>query len=525
MLIGLSLAVSAWFFFGRSSGPKYQGKSIGYWFEEYCQPSENRARRDQLKALEALRQMGTNAVSYLLDQAMNPARDTALRTNLHQLLRGSPRSWGLPSFVSREEIRKRAVQAIWEIKPPASLILPRLLKSLSERDTPEYGRAITILTRTGEGRETLVPYFARALHATNRQTRLEAVFFFDELGPKAAPAVPDLIGVLQTSERTNALYLRAALTLGRMGSNAAPAIPLLLESYASETNLPRRLFLAAVLCMIDPHQAEPFGLLVGTLTNQQSSADQVRWAASRLGSIGKNAGAAIPALLEAANGTNVGVWRTVLESLDKIGAPADLVLPKSRVRLKSKDEAFQVAAARRILAISPSDAEAQSVMLSQITNHSKSEREAIIWLGGAGTNAQATAPLLLEAFNGTNLFAWMEVPEALKKMGVSPQACLPKLRDKLRSTDEHVRASSAELILAIEPGHQAAQIVLMDLIKAKSKCRWMAIETLGEAGPPAKSALPLLRQELKSKDSDIREAAAEAIERIESKNPAGSGEH
>jgi ferritin len=321
-LIGITLAAAGWFLFGRSSVPKYKGKPASYWFRELCLANNS----DYLyrKAEEALHQMGTNAVPYLLEEAMNLEGDNASREVFYKVLDNFPASWPLPKFVSRNDTRGEALQMIREIKPPADLLLPPLLQALDGTNTLQHCQAIYILTCAGEGQESLVPYFARALGNTNLPdlpTRWDALRFLGQLGPKAAPAIPELTALLRSTDRTNLLCLGVADALGNIGSNAASAIPLLKESYEMETNWDRRISLAATLCRIDEQQTEAFGFLMDNLTNQQSDSSQVSGAAKRLGWVGKNAQAAIPALLEAANGTNVEAWRAFWTRWRKLAPP------------------------------------------------------------------------------------------------------------------------------------------------------------------------------------------------------------
>ena len=525
LLAGILVAVGGWFLFGGAGGPKYEGKSVAYWFKAFYQASHHPRRtrfRPASKPLDALRQMGTNAVPYLLDRAMNAEKDTAVRKAFFDFLELLPESWHAPGYVSKEQIRESAIQALREIKPPAALVLPRLARALTEPKSPPSDRAISVLETVGEGRETLIPHFAAALQATNQNTRLAAAWFIEEMGPKAASAVPDLIRVLRTTERPNTSFLEAAFALGRIGSQAAPALPLLTQAWETETDVYQRFSLAMVLCLIEPLQREPFAMLVNALTNQPSSVVEVRDAAWRLGLLGTNAADAIPALLQAAERTKGNVL-LIARSFKEIGAPPSLLLPAARAGLQSGEGKYRVELAAWMVGISPGDPQAQAALVSEITNHGKFERESIAALGSAGTNAQGLASVILEAFNGTNVRAWTSVPAALKRLGVSPGPSLAKLREKLKTTNDQGRLAIAGTILEVEPGDEPARLALMGLIQAKSKQECGAIYFLGKAGPASSNALPLLRQELKSEDLDVRDAAATAIEQIEAKRPPVAG--
>ena len=539
------LAGGAWFFFGRDDGPRYRGKSVSYWFKQYYQPSgpPDRANRRSDRAEKALLLMDTNAVPYLLKVAMAPARDTALRRKYRESLRNLPDSWGLPAYRSPEEIRGEAVELLGEIQPPVGLVLPRLRPALTDPNSPQYALALEVLIGTGPGRETLAPYFVRALHATDDECRWDALRFLRTLGPAAAAAaVPDLIHLLQSAQGIYNLEPLTAAILGDLGSNAAPALPALKHVYETENNADWRCMFAAALFKIAPEQTEPLTFLVRSLTNQPDpagqaspvptlfrnglplpepglSSDEESSPARELCALGQRARAAIPALLEAAQTTNAAVWPEALLCLGALGAPPELVLPRLRARLSSDDASERVWAAGHILRLVPADTQAQSVLVDEIRRHSVHDYPTVCWLALAGTNAQAAAPLLLQALGGDNECASSEILDALRKVSLSADAYLSTLKAELKSRRHPVPFDVAKAILRVAPTDPDAQAVLADYIKTRSEYELDAIDLFGELGPEARAALPLLRHELKRRDRDVREAAAEAIEAIE--NPAG----
>ena len=528
LLAGVLLAVGGWFFFRGSGELRYQGKPVSYWFREFCQTADHprgaavgRLRR----ATVAFHALGTNAVPFLLDRAMNAKAESAGRKAFLEFLSLFPDSFAAPRYVSPEDTRQRALQLLWKAKPQAGMVLPRLSQALSEPNSADFGRAIAILETVEAGSTTLVSYLAAGLRATNAQTRLGVTRRLEGLGLKAAPAVPALAEIVRTTEPTNALFSAAAAALAAIGSNAAPTLPGLRAAWLAETDWRRRLSLAAVLYQINQGEDQAFNLLAGTLTNGQSSTSQVQTAASRLGALGTNAAAAIPALLAAADRPDLDLhsFVCVAEGLSNLGLPPMLLLPKLRARLEVESGLLRLHLAAWVLGISPADAEAQAVLLSQITNGSVWQTYAITRLGLAGTNASGAAPFLLAAFGGTNYSAWPAIPATLTKLGVSPKPLLPQLREKLKTGDDHARAAIAGTVLAIEPRDEVAQSVLMDLIQTRSKQAEWAIHFLSDVGPAASNALPLLRRELKNQNPNVQNAVANAIERIEASRPASAG--
>src|ERR1019366_7477396 len=144
------------------------------------------------------------------------------------------------------------------------------------------------------------------------------------IGPNARAAVPALIEVLKAPPNTNQPPVRlgpqAATTLGRIGSAAAPALPLVQGLFEQETNWNLRCSLAVALYHIDGDQTNALAFLTNGLATYEPAGD--RWvAACELGNIGPDAEAAVPLLLAALDGTNDMLFSQVPGALKKMGVP------------------------------------------------------------------------------------------------------------------------------------------------------------------------------------------------------------
>ncbi len=493
----------------------YAGKPVSYWFAEYYQKSEADPRRRQRMAvaLYVLEKLGTNAVPYLVKEALSPREDSSMRKGYYDFLTVFPDSWHVPQFVSRSAIRSRAAMVIDSIHPPADILLPRLLEPLSRTNTVDRQRAISILSSVREGRETLVPYFVNALHDPDPHTQIEAVEFLDKLGSQASVAVPDLMAVVKNTNPTNILCLEAAYVLGNIGSNSVPAIPLLNTVYEQQTDWLVRCSLAAVLCRIDLQQTNALRFLIDNLDEPQSPG-KVRWVVRQLQWIGPNATPAIPAVLKIAKTVDWEAWTTAVDALKEIGASAELYLPVLHEKLASDNEKSRYIAAARILDLTPSDTNARAVMIDLIKRRSEYESWAISDLGDTGTNARVAVAIIMDTLNGTNVACWTAVPKALKKIGVSPGSYLPKVKEKLKSSSDWARLRMAEEILAIQPTDREALMTLIALLKSNSKYELLALKALAENGPAAQVAIPAIRELLKSDDLISRDMASDALKKI-----------
>jgi HEAT repeat protein len=77
------------------------------------------------------------------------------------------------------------------------------------------------------------------------------------------------------------------------------------------------------------------------------------------------------------------------------------------------------------------------------------------------------------------------------------------------------RLNAAADVVRIDPANATAQTVLIEFVKSNSLFRGFAIEVLGEAGPDARAALPVVREALRDSDKLVRQSAADAVHKIE----------
>jgi HEAT repeat protein len=199
------------------------------------------------------------------------------------------------------------VEALKELKPPVNQLLPLLERHLKSTDRMERRQALYILGSTGDGAEQVVPRLCAALKSPDVWEQVLAVQSLGWIGPNARAAVPALIDLLKAPPNTNQPPVRlgphAAQALGKIGSAAAPALPLVQGLFEQETNWNSRCSLAVDLCRLDGSQTNALAFLTNGLATHEPASD--RWvAACDLGDIGPDAKAAVPLLLAALDGTN-----------------------------------------------------------------------------------------------------------------------------------------------------------------------------------------------------------------------------
>jgi HEAT repeat protein len=415
-LLVVALIGGGWLFFSHNGEPRYEGKSGSYWFRRYCSSQHYGTlyADGHDDAMEPLRGMGTNALPYLVSVVFNTNEDSPARTNFYNLLAKLPDSWHLPQLITREAIRNDAVQAIREIGPSARDILPLIQTELKQTNAFQHLAAIIMLGGVTNEVELVIPYLASALHDPDSEVQNMAAFELGEFGPKAGPAVPDLMAVFQNAAPGDRIRRRVALIVELIGSNAAPAVPQLKAAFDTETDWRVRAPIAACLCKIDPSQTYALDYLLGMMTNNASSRE-ISFAASRLGEIGPSAKSAIPALLitlETNNSTHTS--DDVLLALNRLGASNAQILAALKQKMALDSDDARDDAANQILDLDSTNHEAELVLIDLVKTKSEFAWKEILRLGRMGPAAQEALPVLREALDSTNVIVRVNAKFAIR---------------------------------------------------------------------------------------------------------------
>jgi hypothetical protein len=188
--------------FSSPSQPQHEGRSLGYWLHLFAESSYVRDETEELakdtqwkQSREAIRQIGTNALPYLL--AWIACEPSSLKMSmLSAILKVVPVNDHTRSFLKilfHEYLRADdAVAGFAILGESAAMAIPDLVRLASDpkRDRSSY-----------------------------RAT--EALFY---IGPRSLPALSDIM----TNPSAPRRYL-ATVVVGKLGTNALPVVPILLD--------------------------------------------------------------------------------------------------------------------------------------------------------------------------------------------------------------------------------------------------------------------------------------------------------
>jgi HEAT repeat protein len=319
----------------------------------------------------------------------------------------------------------------------------------------------------------------------SRTRNNEATYLLQEMKPPTA----QLLALMQKRLKTTNLHenRQVLYILGTCGDGAAQAVP----------------YLTAALQNTNDNWAR-------------------RLAIQSLGWIGPQAQASAPDLIKVMQeppGTNhLGANAAV--ALGNIGgplaAPGVPYVKKLFEQEKNWNARGNLGAA--LMHLDPTQTQVLDFLMDGVANYQITNQRWIAaeYLGRIGPAARPAIPVLLKAFEQTNDMLITQIPKALTNMGVAVEVFLPALKAQLKSIDETRRANVAARVLELVPADPDARQALMKSIAAGSLHKEFEIEALGDAGPAAAEALPLLRKIAKeSDDSETRDKALRAIKKIE----------
>lgn len=365
----------------------------------------------------------------------------------------------------------------------------------------------------------LVPLLGRALSARSEPVRNGAAHMLQDLGPAAQPAVPEIIGALNSPAPPSPSYL--VNSLAAIGEKAAPAVP----------------------------------TLIGLLDNEGISGNAI-FALSR---IGPPAGAAAPALLKKSQAAQGDDRLECLGALGRIAPQTRELLPQVMGLLAATNSEDRSAGARMLgdmgIATSNILAALQNIMLEDEWLEPRLDAaEAIYRLDPRqGPEMVTNVVELIDWTDAEDHVGPARMARLLGQIGQSSALVLAELTKLLGHKEEPVRIAASETLMKLAPARKSECVTVLRKIMTTSTSgtmRFAAAKTLsrnspehagevvaqvacllktdllfyqqteaanflGEIGPSARTAIPQLRAVLESHDWKLRREAARALAKIE----------
>jgi HEAT repeat protein len=246
---------------------------------------------------------------------------------------------------SEESIRARCAELVIKLrdeKDPTDRLIDPLIAAMKQDKSPAVREtAAGSLGKLGQGGTKVVTELTEALGDKEPRVRAavaESIGQFCRTDPEMArDAVPKLTELLQDADAN--VRVQSAFALGRMGSNAAPAVSVLAKLVVSDKEARVRKEAAKTLADIGPESRSAVQELVKALEDSQTDVRQ--YAALALGKIGPDASAAEPSLQKTLKDKDQEVRCQAARALGGLGKAGLPALPEL-IRLLKDDDVAEV---------------------------------------------------------------------------------------------------------------------------------------------------------------------------------------
>ena len=364
--------------------------------------------------------------------------------NNERFYRGKPASYWSQALKSTAQPPPPELAAL---KEGGAEAVPVLIDLLKAPDPAVRGKAAQVLGSIGPEAAPAVPALSEALHDPDRDVRCRAARPWVTLAPRRA-AVPSLIEALKDEEPVRLDAIRA---LGRIGPDARPALPALLDVLVKEDEIIKK-----------------------TLDKDRSVGPVTVHALSQIVPVDRMS---VPALIEALKDEHPFVRQHAGPHPRPEG-------PGAAGRRLGPGRGFAGQGGRRAL-------------------------DAVLALGRFGSVSQGAAPALVQALQDNNHLVRGASAMALHQVGADPKVAVPALIGALGDKVVLVRVSAIEALAEIGKGDQEVVPALAEMLKADNDAvRYAATRALGTLGSEARSATPSLLAALKDKEGAVRASAA-----------------
>ncbi len=219
--------------------------------------------------------------------------------------------------------------------------------------------------------------------------------------------------------------------------------------------------------------------------------------------------------------------------LQRLGPAAGAALPELAASLNHPERAIRFTAFEAVAAIGPEHVGVVPALIETLRHPDPVMRmRSATTLGELKPPSPAVVSALTAALHDPDFTVERAVVQALANAGPAATGAVPGLTTMLKQPDEGVRLIAADALWRISP-EQANGIValLTNMVtttdtkltpaptgqpgRDASEIRMAAVDVLGEMGPLAKEAAPVVRNLLPRGGDDLRFRAANALRRIE----------
>lgn len=258
---------------------------------------------------------------------------------------------------------------------------------------------------------------------------------------------------------------------------------------------------------------------VAQLTKQLSSGSvEERTKAARiLGEVGPAAATAVPTLVKSLESDNAGLRYEATNSLGMINGDPKIAVPAISKLLKDPLPLLRFAAIEALQRYGR-DAKTSVPQLKELLNEKEpmlavSAARAMMEIdGGTGPNVAAAQAVLIDGLKSDRSDISAEAVHGLAVIGTP---AVPAIQTLITGHHDQTCVNACDALAAIGAGADKAIEQLVNAAKSTDPAlRWHAISALGDVGPAAKSAAPVLIACLSDQDTQVKLSAERSLVKI-----------
>ncbi len=400
--------------------------------------------------------------------------------------------------------------------------VPRVRYLLQKPDLAYWG--VVLAGDIGPAAADVVPELTALLADPQHELRIKVLIALGEIGPESAAAVPAIVQRLESDEIMGARYA-AAFALGNIGARTEQANRALVAAARGEEQTLKTISLWA-LAKINPDEQRVVKFAAETLVAGLAADDpQVRRVAARaLADFGDHSDVVVPALVALLKDADPEVAGNALDALASIGPQ---VVDRIAAALKNPD--LRHFATRLLYRLGPEAAEAVPALTEALqepvnnANDAAFRVETQMALAAIGPAAAPAVEELIKSLDSDDADIRATASYALGKIGAEAASAVDALRDRLQDLDPTESGPVWWALLQIFPHDQevvkaVAPRLIAALDQPSALVRAEAAAALGDLGEDALPALPRLKQLQEDPDPIVRDAAVQAVRKLEAEN-------
>jgi HEAT repeat protein len=413
-------------------------------------------------------------------------------------------------------LRNNAINALVQLGPDGRAAAPALVDNLKDPNQYVVTLSLQALRNMQPDAKTVMPALEEQLKSTNPYLRAMTADAMVALDRENKAAMPVLIELLEDKQ----WLATAAQSLGRMGPSAKEAVPAMAKVLKAPPNPFARAQIVYALGQIGPDAKAAIPDVLDLIKAEKDL--NVRSAAlnalKAMHADSKEAAAAMITVLGEAT-PNPMTHHIAMEVLGQCGKEGKEAIPVLLEGLKNGDGYYRLRAADALAKIDREQAKEKATpVLEQLMPQPVYFRgQAATVLIGLDPDNRKAWDAFHDAVKDPVEYNRAQALEVLGQMGIAAKKELPLVKDALKDASPIVRAQAAVALWRIDKQTEEAVAALVAIVKQKDLQyqRMQGANALATLGGDAKKALPDLLEARKDRDVGLRNAATEAIKKID----------